>query len=144
MPLMTIEGQITGINPANRTMTVKDRDGITHPIRYTQGHDQEIGKLKQWWFTKATGEVTDGVLHLESLGFFRRPDDWPSNNKSGKFAPRNDRLNAKQTCMKEAAEVVRTYCQNSLEHPPEDQFVLIVAGYRLLRDAMFEDENGGG
>ena len=142
--LTKVEGQIVQINPSSRTLVIKDRQGTQNPVKYDPSCDPRAGKLQQWWFTAAIGtKDNDGILHAVDLPFFKKPDDWPTSGKprwnGGGNNPKNERLIAKQVCMKEASVIAQNFV------PAEGVTPTTVARetaevYRILRDAMFEDE----
>lgn len=109
MALISIEGQITAIQHPSRTLVIKDKEWISHPVRWPQGMDERMSKQQQWWFCKVTGEESDGVIMLQDLGFFKKPADWPQGNhaKGNYTGPRSDPIQiARQSMAKCAVEIV--------------------------------------
>ncbi len=114
MSLVSVDGQIQNLNYTTRTFTMKDREGIVHPVKYAEGHT-EMGKQKNYFFAKVTGEKdADGTIVLDVLGFFRKPDDWPasannSGGKGGNYPPRDPKVQTyiiRQSCLDRATQIV--------------------------------------
>jgi len=131
--LKTVEGQIVALDVPAHKITVKTKDGQQHTFVWPQVMHDKMSQLKQWWFTKLTGEpVPDGDLwRLTSQEFFRRPEDWPATLGKGfgqRFQQRNDKAIILQTCMKVAADVLiaRGFCEDN-DPPFEDQMARITA-----------------
>lgn len=108
--LKTAEGQIVEIDHAAHKITVKDRTGALHSMIWGPQLNDQMQKLKQWWFTKITGEHYEDadVWKLTNNEFFKRPEDWPFKPAGGKCEfgqPRNDKAIILQTCLKVSADL---------------------------------------
>lgn len=104
--LKTVEGQIVAIDHAAHKITVKDLDGQQHTMIWPPPLNDQMAKLKQWWFCKITGEYQPDVdlWKLTAQDFFKRPDDWPASahGNGGGFRgqPRNERAIVAQCLLK--------------------------------------------
>jgi hypothetical protein len=102
--IKTVEGQIVEINHDAHKITVKDRTGALHTMIWPPVLVDQMSKLKQWWFTKITGEHQADVdlWKLTANEFFKRPEDWPFKPAGGKggYAPRNEKMIVVQTMLK--------------------------------------------
>jgi hypothetical protein len=152
MALEKVEGQIRNLNYQTRTFTVHDINGMETPVRYNAGKDDVMQKQKNWFFTGIVGERADGVMVLDSLTYYKKPDNWPENKKQGSGGggwkpagktPEEIRSIENQVAMKEAAEIYRRIVEKhtptpdlSYERVGED----IAIVYRILRDAMREED----
>lgn len=111
--LKTVEGQIVAIDHQAHKITVKDRAGASHTFIWPPQFNDVMGKLKQWWFTKITGEQEKDfpdLWRMTAQDFFKRPDDWPASQHHGggrPFQPRNEKPIVYQVCYKEACETMR-------------------------------------
>lgn len=91
--LLKVQGQIREINLASRTMEVHEKDGNIRMVRWSQGHDQKMQKQKNGFFVTAIGENQEGMILLDSVEYWQRPDDWPGNkgnSKGGWNGPKTD------------------------------------------------------
>lgn len=108
--IKTVEGQIVGIDYDAHKINVKDRAGQQHVMIWPPPLHDQMCKLKQWWFTKITGEFQADVelWKLTAQDFFRRPDDWPASQHGGggwKGQPRNEKLILVEVMLKAYAEL---------------------------------------
>ena len=109
--LKTVEGQIVEIAPEAHKITVKDRTGALHTMVWAPPMHDQMSRLKQWWFTKITGEHVPDVdlWRLTATEFFKRPEDWPFKPAGGfggkSFTPRNEKLIVLQSTLKACADV---------------------------------------
>jgi hypothetical protein len=130
--LKTVEGQITYLDLAAHKVVVKDRRGETTTFIWAPPFNEQMQKLKQWFFIRATGEHEPdfGLYRLTAQEFFKRPEDWPATVHSRVFGgqPRNDKAIILQTCLKVAADVLiaRGFCEDN-DPPFEEQMDRITA-----------------
>jgi len=131
--LKTVEGQIVALDVPAHKITVKTKDGQQHTFVWPQVMHDKMSQLKQWWFTKLTGEhlPDEDLWRLTSQEFFRRPEDWPATlgkNFGRSFQQRNDKAIILQTCLKVAADVLiaRGFCEDN-DPPFEEQMARITA-----------------
>jgi hypothetical protein len=105
----TVEGQIVAIDHGTHELSVKDKAGTVHRFVWPASTKMTNNKgepLKQWWFTRATGEPAGDVWKLTSHAYFKRPDDWPfGKGGNGSGQPRNDKAILFQCLLKCAVEL---------------------------------------
>lgn len=114
----TIEGQIITLDLPAHKVWLKDREGKEHYFIWGPALNDQMSKLKPYYFAKLTGEYEKDVdlWRLTDQGYFKRPDDWPFSKAGGKgFQARNDKAIILQTCLKVAADVFisRGFCEEN-------------------------------
>ena len=126
--LKIVEGQITFLDHAAHKLIVKDRRGETTTFIWAPPFNDQMQKLKQWFFIRATGEHEPdfGLYRLTAQEYFKRPDDWPAPNHSGgspggrTFQPRNEKPIIMQVIFKEACETARQQMKMSEKFDAEE------------------------
>lgn len=126
--LKIVEGQITFMDHAAHKLIVKDRRGETTTFIWAPPFNDQMQKLKQWFFIRATGEHEPdfGLYRLTAQEYFKRPDDWPApNHGSGSsggrpFQPRNEKPIIMQVIFKEACETARQQMKMSEKFDAEE------------------------
>jgi hypothetical protein len=129
--LKTVEGQIIVLDVPAHKVVLKTKDGQQHGFTWPPALNDQMAKLKQWFFVKLTGEHEKefDIWRLTAQEYFKRPDDWPAPaHKGGGFQPRNDKAIILQTCLKVAADVLiaRGFCEDN-DPPFEEQMDRITA-----------------
>jgi hypothetical protein len=111
--LKVVEGQIVVLDGPAHAITVKDRQGVLHDMVWPAALNGRMEKLKQWWFTKITAELSGDVWKVSALDFFQRPADWPfqkgGSGSGGKsYQPRNEKIIVLQSSLKAAVDLFQT------------------------------------
>jgi hypothetical protein len=126
--LKTVEGQIVVLDVPAHKVVLKTKDGQQHGFVWPPALNDQMSRLKQWYFARLTGEHQKDVdiWKLTAQEFFRRPDDWPAPAPGrGGFTPaRNDKAIILQTCLKVAADVRDSY---GIRLENEDTYAEIMA-----------------
>ena len=105
---VVIEGQIIAVSAEARTLAVKNKGGVTTPLKWLPARDPDFGRLGQWWFIRVVAEKQGDYLIAQAQSKWQKPDDWPARGGASggrQYQPRNERLIVLQSCAKLAAEV---------------------------------------
>ena len=92
---VVIEGQIIAVSAEARTLAVKNKDGVTTPLKWLPARDPDFGRLGQWWFIRVVAEKQGDYLIAQAQSKWQKPDDWPARGGSAggrQYQPRNERL----------------------------------------------------
>jgi len=92
---VVIEGQIVAVSAEARTLAVKNKGGVTTPLKWLPARDPDFGRLSQWWFIRVVAEKQGDYLIAQAQSKWQKPDDWPSRGGASggrQFQPRNERL----------------------------------------------------
>jgi hypothetical protein len=139
--LKTVEGQIITLDVPAHKVVLKTKDGQQHGFVWPPALNDQMSRLKQWYFARLTGEHQKDVdiWKLTAQEFFKRPEDWPATVHSRVFGgqPRNDKAIILQTCLKVAADVriARGFCDSD-DGVYADQMAEITAEAIKAADAL--------
>jgi hypothetical protein len=139
--LKTVEGQIVVLDVPAHKVVLKTKDGQQHGFVWPPALNDQMSRLKQWYFARLTGEHQKDVdiWKLTAQEFFKRPEDWPATVHSRVFGgqPRNDKAIILQTCLKVAADVriARGFCDSD-DGVYADQMAEITAEAIKAADAL--------
>lgn len=144
--LKVVEGQIVAIDHAAHKITVKDREGVQHSMVWPPQLNDQMGKLKQWWFTRITGELQADVdiWKLTAQGYFKKPEDWPVSAHGGKggYQPRNEKLIAFLALHRDMVSLFQTTTAPDTQDF-EQAAALIYATAKEAADKAMKDFPGG-
>jgi len=141
--LKVVEGQIVFLDAGAHKITVKDRAGTSHAFIWPAPMNDQMAKLKQWFFIRATGEQEKDfpdLWRLTAQEYFKKPEDWPTSggNHGGggrSFQPRNEKIITYQTCYKEACETVRKMAEIREDKDVTFEALMDLALARAKKDA---------
>lgn len=100
-----LNGKLESINTEKRQFTIKDVDGVIHPLNWVPVLDVVMQKWKPGYYLAVTMTQDDAVKNV--VYWQEGKDKFPKPVRSGGGQPRNERIIVLQTCYKECAEMAR-------------------------------------
>lgn len=113
-----LNGKLESINTEKRQFTIKDVDGVIHPLNWVPVLDVVMQKWKPGYYLAVTMTQDDAVKNV--VYWQEGKDKFPKPVRSGGGQPRNERIIVLQTCYKECAEMARQVIMLS-SGMPEDK-----------------------
>jgi hypothetical protein len=103
-----VQGQIIAIDQGTHTIEVKDKAGVRHPMMWAGPLNDNMARLKQWFFVSISAEKSGDLWKVIDQTYFKKPEDWPVSQQGGGGRPqRNEKPMAYESAFKSCTELVR-------------------------------------